>query len=696
MTGTLNVPGGVVVPSDWINVKAHGAIGNGTTDDTAAIQASINALPSGGGVVYLPSGTYKITSALTIVSDIFLRGAGANATIIKQTSTTAHGIYALTARRMSFEDLQILGPGKGVGSGTGIYLDTSGSAVAQCQFNNVFIQQFGVDGMYINTPIATVLSNVRSQNHGQHGFNFFNGTSLQLNACYAAGVAAAGFYFDTMTYCALNGCASDSNGAGYWAHAGGNIAFIGCGCEAPMNNGATYAGYSYVAHGGTQMAFYDCYSTGNLSIAYWFTNGTTLGLAQTCREVSPTGTATASIKVDSGCTATVMNASTTTTVSYATGTTNLFEKNGVQTFGTGTTSIRVSRGANTNFGSVILATAAVDQWGVQMISNSTDDMHFKDVLNGHDMLIGEQHVAQPNIQLLADAKSFGGGIGVVGIGNATTIPSTNPTGGVIFYSESGVLKWRDPSGNVYALNVATPGGAITATSVTATTSDLNLVSNGANKVIAKPGTDSVTAFEVTNAAASSVILDVDTSNKRVGINNTAPTTDLEVGSSAGGTAGMKVTRGSSASFASFSLNNAGTDQWGIQMRNDATNDLHVRDLANGRDHLKFALTTGVSTLGLGVAFGRTTVADANYTVLLTDRRICYTSISAARVVTLPSVATTTGQSFIIKDESGNCSGSNTITITPASGTIDGAANKVVNTAYGVQRIYSNGTNWFTE
>lgn len=126
MTGTLNVPGGVVVPSDWINVKAHGAIGNGTTDDTAAIQASINALPSGGGVVYLPSGTYKITSALTIVSDIFLRGAGANATIIKQTSTTAHGIYALTARRMSFEDLQILGPGKGVGSGTGIYLDTSG------------------------------------------------------------------------------------------------------------------------------------------------------------------------------------------------------------------------------------------------------------------------------------------------------------------------------------------------------------------------------------------------------------------------------------------------------------------------------------------------------------------------------------------------------------------------------------------
>lgn len=427
MTGTLVVPGGTVVPSDWLNVKVYGATGNGTTDDTSAIQATINALPSGGGIVYLPRGTYRITSALTIVSDVFLRGAGANATIIKQTSTTAHGIYALTARRMSFEDLQLLGPGKGTGTGTGIYLDTGGSAVAQCQFNNVFIQQFGVDGMYISTPIATVLSNVRSQNHGRHGFNFFNGTSLQLNACYAAGVSAAGFYFDTMTYCALNGCASDSNGTGYWAHAGGNIAFVGCGCEVPLNNSATYAGYSYVAHGGTQMAFYDCYATGSPSIAYWFTNGTTLGLVQTCREVSPTGTATASIKVDSGCTATVMNASVVTPVSYANGTTNLFERNGVQTFGPGTTSIRVSRGTDTNFGSIILATNANDQWGVQMINNSTDDIHFKDVLNGHDMLIGEQHTAKPNIQLLSDTKSFGGGIGVVGIGNANTVPTTNST-----------------------------------------------------------------------------------------------------------------------------------------------------------------------------------------------------------------------------------------------------------------------------
>lgn len=48
------------------NVKFYGAIGNGSADDTTAIQAAISAIPVTGGVVYLPAGNYKITSTLTI------------------------------------------------------------------------------------------------------------------------------------------------------------------------------------------------------------------------------------------------------------------------------------------------------------------------------------------------------------------------------------------------------------------------------------------------------------------------------------------------------------------------------------------------------------------------------------------------------------------------------------------------------
>jgi hypothetical protein len=38
--------------------------------------------------------------------------------------------------------------------------------------------------------------------------------------------------------------------------------------------------------------------------------------------------------------------------------------------------------------------------------------------------------------------------GVTSIANATTVPSTNPTGGGFLYSEGGALKWRGSSGTV--------------------------------------------------------------------------------------------------------------------------------------------------------------------------------------------------------------------------------------------------------
>lgn len=54
--------------SSWVNVKtAYGATGNGTTDDTAAIQACLNYVNGGTStqeVCYFPAGTYKITATL--------------------------------------------------------------------------------------------------------------------------------------------------------------------------------------------------------------------------------------------------------------------------------------------------------------------------------------------------------------------------------------------------------------------------------------------------------------------------------------------------------------------------------------------------------------------------------------------------------------------------------------------------------
>ena len=101
----------------WINVKdsTYGAVGNGSTDDKAAIQSAIDAL-SNGGTVYFPPGTYKVSGALVIGSgdrSIKLVGAGghfplatlAGGSIIKTSSASANIIEITNARSIEISSL---------------------------------------------------------------------------------------------------------------------------------------------------------------------------------------------------------------------------------------------------------------------------------------------------------------------------------------------------------------------------------------------------------------------------------------------------------------------------------------------------------------------------------------------------------------------------------------------------------------
>ena len=48
-----------MIANDSVNVKDFGATGDGTTDDTVAVQAAIDSIPNG-GTIYFPPGTYRI------------------------------------------------------------------------------------------------------------------------------------------------------------------------------------------------------------------------------------------------------------------------------------------------------------------------------------------------------------------------------------------------------------------------------------------------------------------------------------------------------------------------------------------------------------------------------------------------------------------------------------------------------------
>lgn len=73
----------------YFNVKAYGAVGDGTTDDTSDIQDAIDAAgAAGGGVVFFPAGEYKLTSALTktTAGDVTLMGVSQGRSQILQTA----------------------------------------------------------------------------------------------------------------------------------------------------------------------------------------------------------------------------------------------------------------------------------------------------------------------------------------------------------------------------------------------------------------------------------------------------------------------------------------------------------------------------------------------------------------------------------------------------------------------------------
>ena len=76
------------------NVKYYGAKGDGSTDDTTAIQNAILACEAaGGGVVYFPQGIYMISSTLLVQGDgVGFEGCGAIGATVSGTGGTTYGV----------------------------------------------------------------------------------------------------------------------------------------------------------------------------------------------------------------------------------------------------------------------------------------------------------------------------------------------------------------------------------------------------------------------------------------------------------------------------------------------------------------------------------------------------------------------------------------------------------------------------
>jgi len=180
-----NVPAALTPPTNSLAVTSYGAVGNGVTDSTVALQNCINAAAAQGKPVWVPPGEFLVTGNINLPSNTTLQGAGMWYTkLIGSVS-----LYNTPARRINLNgngsnlhlaDFAILGflnyrrdteGNDGIGGkyGTGStisriwvehtkaaawVLNSTGLVVDSCRFRNLLADGINLNSGMLNTMVT--------------------------------------------------------------------------------------------------------------------------------------------------------------------------------------------------------------------------------------------------------------------------------------------------------------------------------------------------------------------------------------------------------------------------------------------------------------------------------------------------------------------------------------------------------------
>ena len=270
---TYQYPGGVERTvqdrlEDRVSVKDFGAVGDGSTDDTAAIKAAINSLKTtdyktSGGTVYFPNGTYIISSTIVIppLGQWTIKGEG-NSIIKKVGTTPASGQptrvlpYGVSVD-LNCDAVIVLDPA-----------DNSYSYDFRCERITLERQDKGTDSFVLYAPALATSTIEHSYFSGpatyafrshdmwqcsvnrctfsgcDYGFSIdqkavdgYGGTSLTMTSCFCVS-NGNGYTFQNLLYSTLINCACDYTKAGGFAYnllssdtRAGKMTFISCATE---------------------------------------------------------------------------------------------------------------------------------------------------------------------------------------------------------------------------------------------------------------------------------------------------------------------------------------------------------------------------------------------------------------------------------------------------------------------------------
>lgn len=146
---------------DIKSVKDYGATGDGTTDDTTAIQAAFTAAQTAGrGAIYFPAGQYKITSAITYDANyLTVYGDGPGASEILCGTNSQNG-FAFGNGSSSRESIVVRDLGFNI---TGLVAKTGGAAVLFSKCQNVATYNLRIANNWHGVRLtACVIANVES------------------------------------------------------------------------------------------------------------------------------------------------------------------------------------------------------------------------------------------------------------------------------------------------------------------------------------------------------------------------------------------------------------------------------------------------------------------------------------------------------------------------------------------------------
>jgi len=170
---------------DVVSVKDFGAAGDGTADDTAEIQAALDAVPAIGGCVYFPAGTYVVSAPLVVDSNTVLVGDGMY--VSKLSATTAFTssqamVYANAENNITIEDLGFFGNTNGtLGAGTGIHLKNG----TRNQVRSCYVENTTQAGIRYEEQNTGIIESCVLQACGRTGYTDNHGVMVYSDAASA-------------------------------------------------------------------------------------------------------------------------------------------------------------------------------------------------------------------------------------------------------------------------------------------------------------------------------------------------------------------------------------------------------------------------------------------------------------------------------------------------------------------------------